>query len=242
MARQGSHCPMPHDIANNRPKLGVSLLVPSQTPRPLTELLGVNDQELQEQMAKGHPYAFNLGSGQSFSYQNYEQAAEALMERNLPEVLHNKQTKVVFLPQAHLPKMPRVVDLNAYEAKKRRLSDEELAFLKMKRGTEDITNAIGDIAESNLGEELEDFFTKTGSKNVVVLQGGTFRVPGKGKGAIEEHDFVIIDMEYKLIISIESKATLTGSTGHSAVEQTKKLQSLLEQTSDQWCFVPRLRH
>ena len=39
---------------------------------------------------------------------------------------------------------------------------------------------------------------------MVVLQGGVFRVAGKGKGDIEEHDFVIIDKEYKLIICIES--------------------------------------
>ena len=242
MNRQGNRCPMPHDIANNRPKLGVSLLVPSQTPRPLTELLGVNDQELLEQMARGHPYAFNLGSGKSISYQNYKEAAKALMERNLPEVLHNKQTKVVFVPQAHLPKMPRVVDLNEYMAKKESFTEKALSFLGIKKGTEDISNALGDIAENNLAEELQQFFAK--SKNVVVLQGGTFRVPGKGKRAIEEHDFVIIDMEYKLIVSIESKVTLTGSTGHSAVEQIKKLQKLLEEyfaselTSSEWCFVP----
>ena len=50
-------------------------------------------------------------------------------------------------------------------------------------------------------------------------------------------------MNYKLIICIESKFTLTGSTGHSAVEQKKKLQSLLEEyfaselPSGQWCFI-----
>ena len=65
------------------------------------------------------------------------------------------------------------------------------------------------------------------NKNVVILQGSTFRVPGKGKGAVEEHDFVIIDMMQKLVICIESKVTLTGSTGHNAAEQTKRLQRLL---------------
>ena len=49
-------CPLPH----NRPKLGVSILTPSTTPRTILDLLGVNDQELQEEMAKGHPYAFKL--------------------------------------------------------------------------------------------------------------------------------------------------------------------------------------
>ena len=44
----------------------------------------------------------------------------------------------------------------------------------MKRGSEDINNALGDIVERYLAEELKDFFAKTGSTNVVVLQGGNF--------------------------------------------------------------------
>ena len=120
MARQGvQHCPLPHEIAINRPKLGVSLLKPSPAPRPLLGLLGVNDQELQEQMSKGHPYAFNMGGSNIIPFQNYQKAARALMERNMPHVLHNRQTEVVFLPGTHLPKMPRVADLQAYVVNKK---------------------------------------------------------------------------------------------------------------------------
>ena len=167
MARQGAHhCPFPHDIANNRPRLGVSLLRPSPNPRPLLDLMGLSDQKLQEQMARGHPYgfeipkkeglldrvlaamrltknvddvkgplyAFNMGSGRNISYQNYPEAARALMERNLPEVLLNKQTEVILLPESHLSKMPRVVDLQAYGAKKRRISNNELATVGLAKG------------------------------------------------------------------------------------------------------------
>ena len=181
-----------------------------------------------------------MGSGKIISYQNNEEAAEVLMERNMPDVLHNRQT------EAHLPKIPRVVDVEKYVVNKKSLAERDLSFLGIKKGTEDIANALGDIAERDLSQELKKFFAKPGGKNVVILQGGNFRVPGKSKGAIEEHDFIIIDMEHKLIICIESKVTLTGSTGHSAVEQTKKLQSLLEEyfaselTSSQWCFVPMI--
>ena len=56
MAGQSGLCPLPH----NGPKLGVSILTQSTTPRTILDLLGVNDQELQEEMAKGHPYAFKL--------------------------------------------------------------------------------------------------------------------------------------------------------------------------------------
>ena len=154
MARQGSHCPLPHEVANNRTELGVSLLKPSPNPRPLLNLLGVTNQELQEQMAKGHPYEFNMGGGKVFK--DYKEGVKALMERNMPDILHNKQTEVVFLPETHLPKMARVVDLHAYETNKQSLSDQELTSLGMKRGTEDIANAVGDITERYLAEELKE--------------------------------------------------------------------------------------
>ena len=96
-------------------------------------------------LAKGHPYAFNMGSGNVISFHNYQEAVKVLMERNLPELLHNKQTGVVFIPESHLPKVPRVVDFWAHGAKKRKLSDDDRAVVGMKKGTEDINNAIGDI-------------------------------------------------------------------------------------------------
>ena len=57
--------------------------------------MGIPDLELQEQMAKGHPYAFNMGHGKMIPFKDYNEAGEALMERNMPEVLHNSQTKAV---------------------------------------------------------------------------------------------------------------------------------------------------
>ena len=99
MAQQrAKHCPFPHDIASGRPRLGVSLLLPSPNPRPILDLLGSTDQELQEHMAKGHPYEFNMGHGKVFK--DYKQTANALMERNMSAVLHNKQTGVFFIPGA----------------------------------------------------------------------------------------------------------------------------------------------
>ena len=234
-------CPLPHNTTDGRPKLQVFGLSPSTNPRPLLDLLAVTDQELQDQMAKGHPYAFNMGN--NISYQNYEEAVKALMERNMPDLVLDKQTEVVLLPETHLPKVPRAVDFQSYQTKQKSFGTQMFSFLGLKSGSEDVTNAKGDLAERELAEELQNFFAKHANKNFVVLQGSAFRVPGKGKGAIEEHDFVIIDKENKLVICIECKVTLTGSTGRSAVEQTNKLQSLLEEyfasefTSGQWCFV-----
>ena len=69
------------------PKLEVSLLSPSPSPRPLLDLLGFTDQELQEQMAKGHPYEFIMGHGKTISFRDFKEARIALMERNMSHVL-----------------------------------------------------------------------------------------------------------------------------------------------------------
>ena len=90
---QHANCALPHERVSGKPNLRVSFLSPSTTPRPLLDLLGVTDQELQEQMARGHSYAFNMGNDNIISFQNFQEAAKLLMERNMPEVLHNTQTE-----------------------------------------------------------------------------------------------------------------------------------------------------
>ena len=74
-----------------------------------------------------------------------------------------QQTEVVFLPQSYLPKVPRVVDLQAYETKKKSLSVKLLGFLGMKKGREDAANALGNIAERDIAEKLQNFFVKFAS-------------------------------------------------------------------------------
>ena len=98
--------------------IGAHFLTPSSSPRPLPHLLGLTDQRLQQEMAKGHSYVFNMGHGHIIPFKDYKVAAKALMERNFPDILHDRQTKAVFLPETHLPKMPRLVDLAAFEKKK----------------------------------------------------------------------------------------------------------------------------
>ena len=112
--------------------IGVNFLTPSFNPRPLPDLLGLTDHQLQEQMAKGHAYGFNMGHGKIIPFKDYKEAAEALMERNFPEILHDRQTEVVFIPETHLPKMPHIVDLPDFQAKKAGLTKDELATSGMK--------------------------------------------------------------------------------------------------------------
>ena len=250
MAPQGSHCPLPHEIATNRPKLGVSLLKPSPNPRPLIDLLGVNDQELQEQMAKGHPYVFNMGSGKTIAYQNYQEAAKALMERNMPEVLHDRQTKVVFMPESHLPKMPRMVDINRFEARKKMIRENVSSppeFLKkmIKAGPGNMNVVKGDMAEQDLLEELHKFYGTAADKEVVVYQGPELRIPGIDQANDDkwyrESDVVIVNKKTKTVYNIESKTILNDRTGGKAVEQTEALKKILEEffpeVAKNWRFV-----
>ena len=88
-----------------------SMLFPPapRTSHPLLQLLGLSDQELQEQMSDGHSYAFNMGNNNIIPFQDFMKAAKVLMERNMSEVLHNRQMEAVFMPETHLPNMPRML-------------------------------------------------------------------------------------------------------------------------------------
>ena len=77
-------------------------------------------------MAKGHSYAFNMGNNNIIHFQNFQEAGKVLMKRNMPKVLNNTQTEAEFMPEAHLPDMPRIVDEQEYQAKKMRLDESAL--------------------------------------------------------------------------------------------------------------------
>ena len=189
-------------------------------------------------MAKGHPYEFNLGHGRLFK--DYKEAARALMERNMPEILHDVQTKAIFLPETHVPKMPRIVDPEEYKRQKENFKAEDLEGLGVPKGNEDIDNNIGDKVEEELANELKKFYDRDSDTKVIILQGPTLRKRGGGN---QENDFVIIDFGGKAIFCIESKASLNGKTGQKAVSQTLELKGLLEEyfatelASGQWAFV-----
>ena len=121
-----------------------------------------------------------------------------------------QQMKAVFMPETHLPNMPRIVTYKTrYQARKSKLKDAELKYLGMNAGTEDWQVAHGDLAEKELYAELKRFYK---NKKVVVFWGPKLRLLGKGKGAHQEFDFVIVDRELKTVIGIESKATLNAKT------------------------------
>ena len=80
-----------------------------------------------------------------------------MMKRNMPKVLNNTQTEAEFMPEAHLPDMPRIVDEQEYSAKKMRLDKSDLELLEMKSGTQDSQVARGDLVEKELFIELKKF-------------------------------------------------------------------------------------
>ena len=219
------------------------MLTPPTSPRPLLHLLGLTDQQQQEKMAKEHPYGFNMGHGRIIPFKDYKEAARALMERNMPEILHDRQKKAVFIPETYLPKMPHIVDLPEYEKKKDTSSVMTLAISGLKKGKEDAANARGDLVETELANALKNFYRRPTDTKLVILQGCVLRALNKGGGGIQENDFVIVDFERKVIICIEAKATLTGPTGHNAVNQAQELKGLLEDffaielASREWAFV-----
>ena len=215
-------CCFPHDPTTGAPLLGVSDLTPHPNPRLLPELLPLRKgQKLHEDIAQAHPYAFNMGSSRVLPLKDYKEAAEALMDRNMPDVLHDHQDKVVFIPDAHLPKEPRVVDMARFESRKRKcdeMAEREgqavLDQLCMKPGPpKEIQHAKGDLVEKELYEELKKFYRDVADKEVVVYHGPEIRKPGESRALYQESDFVIINKNTRSIYDIESKSTLAGIVG-----------------------------
>merc|ERR1711884_283013 len=218
------------------------------TPQPLLDLLGLSDEQLREAMAKDHPYGFIMGHNRSIPFSNYKEAANALMGRTLPQILEDRQTEAVFMPDTHLPTAPRVVDMQKYEERKKDLdvaakeNPKVLEELNMKPGPPvELTRAKGDLAEKELVEKIKEYFAASPQKEVVVYQGPQIRKPGKGKGQKQENDVVIINKRIKTVSVIESKTNLNVKTGADAAKQIKTLKEILEEffASDlaEWFFV-----
>ena len=223
-----SACCLPHDPATGASLLGVSVLTPSLNPRPLPELLPfMKGEKLQVEIVKAHPYAFNMGSSRIL--QDYKEAAKVLMERNMPEVLHDRQTEVVFIPECHLPKEPRVIDLPEFESRKRKWDEmaqpqgsSVLEQMGMKPGTpKELQHARGDLVEKELFEELKRFYRASLDKEVVVYHGPVIRKPKESKAYYQESDFVIVNKNTKTVYDIECKTIMTGIVGKKAIKQNQ---------------------
>merc|ERR1712012_670332 len=150
----------------------------------------------------------------------------------MPDVLNDRQASVVFIPDTHLPKEPRVVDLARFELRKRMLDEMAnetgqavLDEIRMKPGPpKEIQHAKGDLVEKELFKELKKFYSTASDQEVVVYHGPEIRKPGESKAFYQESDFVIVNKNSKSIYDIECKTTLTGIVGEKAIKQTQKLK------------------
>ena len=70
--------------------IGLNFLTPTSPSRPLLDLLGLTDLQLQEYLAEGHPYGFILGHGRNTAFKDYKEAAKFLMERNIPDIAQDQ--------------------------------------------------------------------------------------------------------------------------------------------------------
>merc|ERR1719312_2321489 len=179
-----------------------------------------------DKMKKTHSYIFDMGAGQCL--ENYEDAEDALIKRNFPDISQNDQQSAVFLPETFLPKVPRAVyPTDEYEEQKKSLSEQLKKFLGIKSGTEESQNLVGDLTEKELSDTLKKFFASSPDKEVTVFQGAVFKTPGAIKGGNQEHDFLVIIKKLKLIICIESKNSLNGKSVQDGAKQLENMKELL---------------
>merc|ERR1719312_1391185 len=146
-----------HDRDDKESPLGKSGIPAPEIQKSVLELLGsveegpATDEDVQNEMKKMHSYIFDMGGGKYFT--NFEEAEDELLKRNFPDIFKNCQKRAMFLPETYLPKVPRAVDTERYEAKKKNLSEQLKKFLKMKDGSESHLIA-GDLTEKTVYDTL----------------------------------------------------------------------------------------
>merc|ERR1712013_200434 len=221
-----------HDRDDEESPLGKSGIPAPVIKKSVLELLGsleegpATDEDVQNRMKKTHSYIFDMGAGQYF--ETYEDAEDALIKRNFPDISNDCQQSPAFLPETFLPKVPRAVyPIEEHEEQKKNLSEQEKKFLGIKSGTEESQNLAGDLAEKELSDTLKKFFATSPDKEVTVFQGAVFKTPGANKGGNQEHDFIIIIKKLKLIICIESKNSLNGKSVLDGAKQLENMKELL---------------
>ena len=237
-------CAFPHTIhpPGRSAILAITSLVVATSPASsLLALLGETDATLQDWMRRGHPYAFNLGGGQVLQASDHEAAADMLLERNLPDIYHDRQTATIFVPETFLPTHPIAVDtLAGVESQMRRMDEDGRKRLKIDPSLPSLVS--GDRLEERLYRALKSYPANLG----IVIQGACLRTPNtRGRGSHTEHDFLVINPYDKYVLAIECKRSLTGKTisGPSGcVIQLQRVKERVEtylgsKLSPDWRFV-----
>ena len=216
--------PLPRCCFPHRPQtgqstiLGLHPLLPGIFPSTVLQLVGLTDRGLQDKMSQWHPYVLQLGGGNYCS--DYQQAAEHLILRNLPEVAQDQQQKPVYVPEIHLPNVPRAVDVARFKMVKAGLIPVARQFLgvAVAGDTTESQNLVGDQAERDLGEAVKEVLARMQEKEVLVLFGPEFKPPNSRPGSQWEQDIVLVFKRLSLILDIEFKATLNSKAINSSTE------------------------
>jgi len=166
-------CTFPHGSQNpvRSAILAITSLVVAASPASsLLSLLGETDATLQDWMRRGHPYAFNLGGGQVLK--DHQAAADMLLERNLPDIYHDRQNTTVFIPETFLPTVPLAVDtLMEVENQMKRLAPTGKKHLGINPSLP--SQVSGDRLEERLYRALKSYPANLG----IIIQGACLRTP-----------------------------------------------------------------
>ena len=223
-----------HDKDNKGTPLGKSDITVEGDQKSVLDLLGskgngpATDHEVQDRMKNHHSFSFNMGAGKYFD--KFEDAEDELLKRNFPTISDDCQDCAIFVPETFLPKVPRAVDQKKYETTKKSLSEQFKNILRMKSGSEENQNLLGDLVEKELSDALKDFYSQNkDDREVTVFQGAVFIPPGTKKGGNQEHDFLIVSKILKCIICIESKKSLNGKSVTGGLKQLEGMEKLIEE-------------
>ena len=148
-----------------------------------------------------------MGSGNQIF--DYSEAAELLLKRSYPEIYNGTQVGPIFIPETFLPSYTKAVDpdkfhekLKQYQESKNTVETDDMSLKMENRAFR------GAFAERIFFDELQKVLNLRSSK-VVVLNGSTMISPNLLKsGSQQESDFLIINNEYRYVMSIENKYNL----------------------------------
>ena len=182
-----------------------------------------------------------MGSGNKTF--DYMEAANLLLKRSYPEIEDGTQNAPIFIPETFLPSYTRGVDPDKFEEKLQQYHDQSNdEFQDVPTNMIDEMRAYkGTFAERLFYDELKQLMEKYNSR-AVVLQGSEIispkllGKPGSQSGQKQECDFVIVNQDYKYVMSLEIKYNLYAkadagqkeSSIQKGLDQISKIKTLLE--------------
>ena len=163
------------------------------------------------------------------------EAANMLLRRSYPEIENGSQTGPIFIPETFIPeKYTRGVDPdNILERLEQLYSPDDTSassYSKYKNMSEELAAFKGTYTERIFYDELRRVLK--GSR-AVVLHGTEMMLPQNfpKSGGRQESDFLIINRDYKYIMSLELKYSLFSKSDSGVRDKDPSIQKGLKQIS-----------